>query len=87
MYCCVLVTKCGPTQLELTPTTVKKFLNATHECRWAAVNELVTAGVLLQKAAVTEEQRSRLTTDKPKRDSHFCCKTVLLMSYRSALLL
>jgi hypothetical protein len=65
MYRCVLVTKYGQTQLELTPTTAKKFLNPTHEFRWQA--ELGTSGLLLQKAAVTEEYHNRLTTDKPRR--------------------
>jgi hypothetical protein len=54
IYRCSLVTKFGRPQVELTPTTVKKFLNPTHECRRQAVNELGTAGLLFQQAAVTE---------------------------------
>jgi hypothetical protein len=79
--CCLIVTKTEQPQQELTAIRVKKFLNPTNECRWQAVNELGTAGLLFQMAVITEKQRNHLATDKSSRNTRFHCKTEFLMSY------
>jgi hypothetical protein len=50
---------------------VNKFLNPTNECRWQAVNELGTAGLLFQKAAITGKQRNHFATDKSRKKHAF----------------
>jgi hypothetical protein len=60
---------------------VKKCLNTTNECRWQAVNELGTAGLLFQRASLTEKQRNHLAKDKSRRNARVHCKTEFLISY------